>query len=119
MTATGGKRYRKHQQIYRRDQPKMHSAPRSAPGSFIDFPVNPTVTALTPLGAQFPFGSAMEVSAPNLNTEGFLDILSVDFARALKDLAATMNDLKRLSSLGDLPYHSGTEVYFTSPIPWL
>jgi hypothetical protein len=45
----------------------------------------------------------MEVSAPNLNTEGFLDILSVDFARALKDLAATMNDLKRLSSLGDLP----------------
>jgi hypothetical protein len=45
----------------------------------------------------------MEPSAPNLNTEGFLDILSVDFSRSLKDLATTMNDLKRLSSLGDLP----------------
>jgi hypothetical protein len=45
----------------------------------------------------------MEVFAPNLNTEGFLDILSVDFARSLKNLSATMNDLKRLSSLGDLP----------------
>lgn len=45
----------------------------------------------------------MEQSAPNLNTEGFLDVLSVDFSRALKDLATTMNDLKRLSSLGDLP----------------
>lgn len=45
----------------------------------------------------------MEQSEANLNTEGFLDVLSVDFSRALKDLAATMNDLKRLSSLGDLP----------------
>jgi hypothetical protein len=45
----------------------------------------------------------MEQSAPNLNTEGFLDVLSVDFSRALKDLATTLNDLKRLASLGDLP----------------
>jgi hypothetical protein len=44
----------------------------------------------------------LEVSAPHLKTEGFLDILSVDFARALKDLSVTLNDLKRLSSLGDL-----------------
>jgi len=64
--------------------------------------VNPTVTALSPLGAAFPFSSTMEQSAPNLNTEGFLDVLSVDFSRALKDLSATMNDLKRLSLLGDL-----------------
>jgi hypothetical protein len=45
----------------------------------------------------------MELSAPTLNTEGFLEVLSVDFSRALKDLALTLNDLKRLSSLGDLP----------------
>jgi hypothetical protein len=32
-----------------------------------------------------------------------MDLLSADFARALKDFAAVMNDLKRLSSLGDLP----------------
>jgi hypothetical protein len=103
MTPAGEKRYRSVTNLQEETSRKMRSVPRTAPGSYIDFSVNPTVTALTPLGSQFPFGSAMEVSAPNLNTEGFLDILSVDFARALKDLSATMNDLKRLSSLGDLP----------------
>ena len=39
----------------------------------------------------------------HINTEGLLDVLSVDFSRALKELAAVLNDLKRLSSLGDLP----------------
>jgi hypothetical protein len=38
-----------------------------------------------------------------LNTEGLMDLLSADFARALKDFAAVLNDLKRLSALGDLP----------------
>jgi hypothetical protein len=38
-----------------------------------------------------------------VNTDGLMDLLSIDFARALKDLAAIMNDLKRLSTLGDLP----------------
>ncbi|KAK1049593.1 hypothetical protein LTR33_014772, partial [Friedmanniomyces endolithicus] len=41
--------------------------------------------------------------AVNLNTDGLLDVLSIDFSRALKDLAAIMNDLRRLSALGDLP----------------
>jgi len=81
----------------------MRSVSWNAPGAFIDFSVNPTVTALSPLAAGFPYGSIMEQSTPNLNTDGFLDVLSVDFSRALKDLAATMNDLKRLGSLGDLP----------------
>jgi len=103
MSSLGEKRYRSITNLQEETGRKMRSVSRMAPGSYIDFPVNPTLTALTPLGAQFPFSSAMDVSAPNLNTEGFLDILSVDFARALKDLSATMNDLKRLSSLGDLP----------------
>jgi hypothetical protein len=103
MTPGGEKRYRGISSLQEETSRKMQSIPRTTPGSFIDFSVNPTVTALTPLAAQLPFGSAMEVSAPTLNTEGFLDILSADFSRALQDLAATMNDLKRLSSLGDLP----------------
>lgn len=103
MTPAGEKRYRSITNLQEETGRKMKAVSRYAPGSFIDFSVNPTVTALSPLGAGFPFGSAMERSAPNLNTEGFLDVLSVDFSRALKDLAATMNDLKRLSSLGDLP----------------
>jgi len=103
MTPAGEKRYRAVTDFHEKTSRKMRSLSKNAPGSYIDFHVNPTVTALTPLGAAFPFGSAMEMSAPNLNTEGFLEVLSVDFSRALKDLAATMNDLKRLASLGDLP----------------
>jgi hypothetical protein len=102
LTPSGEKRYRSITNLQEQTGRKMQSVPKNAPGSFIDFHVNPTVTALTPLGAAFPFGTAMKQSAPTLNTEGFLDVLSVDFSRALKDLATTMNDLKRLSSLGDL-----------------
>jgi len=102
LTPTGEKKYRSITSLQDETGRKMRSVSKNAPGSFIDFSINPTVTALSPLGAAFPFGSTMEQSAPNLNTEGFLDGLSVDFSRAVKDLAATMNDLKRLSSLGDL-----------------
>jgi hypothetical protein len=102
MSHMGEKRYRNVTNLQEETSRKMRSVSRNAPGSYIDFSVNPTVTALSPLGAAFPFGSTMEKSSPNLNTDGFLDVLSVDFSRALKDLAATMNDLKRLSSLGDL-----------------
>ncbi|KAH6663861.1 hypothetical protein B0J14DRAFT_253979 [Halenospora varia] len=103
ITPMGEKRYRAVTSLQEETGRKMRSMSRNTPGSYIDFHVNPTVTALTPLSAAFPFGSKMEMSAPHLNTEGFLDVLSVDFSRALKDLAATLNDLKRLSSLGDLP----------------
>lgn len=101
MTPNGEKRYRAVTNLQAKTCQKMRSMSRNTPGSFVDFHVNPAITALSPLGATF--GSNVEQSAPSLNTEGFLDVLSVDFSRALKDLAATMNDLKRLSSLGDLP----------------
>ncbi|CAK7270209.1 hypothetical protein SEPCBS119000_003971 [Sporothrix epigloea] len=78
--------------------------PKLALGAFVDFPLNPTITALAPL-VGFPAVAAANTSAKvaTLGTEGFLDVLSVDFARALKELSAIMNDLKRLASLGDLP----------------
>lgn len=80
---------------------------RSSPGSFLDFQINPTITALVPSkdGNQKSFGIN---SVDSLNANGLLDMLSVDFSRALKDLAAVLNDLKRLSELGDLPitYHT-------------
>lgn len=102
-TPLGEKKYRTVSNLQAETGRKMRSIPRHTPGSFIDFPVNPTITALTPLSKVFPSGSTMEISTPHLNTEGFLNLLSVDFARALRDLAATLGDLKRLSSLGDLP----------------
>ncbi|KAK7744911.1 hypothetical protein SLS53_003144 [Cytospora paraplurivora] len=84
--------------------------PRGMPGSFIDFQVTPTVTALSPLAAAAAVAAMStgsnakaEVSDTTLNAEGFLDVLSTDFARQLQDLAAVMNDLRRLATLGDLP----------------
>jgi hypothetical protein len=99
ISPAGNKRYRSITSLQEEANQKMQNA---APGSFIDFHISPTVTALSPLGVTFPFGSTLKQEMQTLNTEGLLDALSVDFSRALKDLAAVINDLKRLSSLGDL-----------------
>ncbi|KAK5990565.1 hypothetical protein PT974_08834 [Cladobotryum mycophilum] len=88
---------------------KMACIPRFAPGAHIDFQLSPTLTALGPLAAAFlrtseASGFDAEVTvAPSLNTEGFLDVLSADFGRTLKDLTAVYGDIQRLSALGDLP----------------
>lgn len=108
VSPRGEKRYRAVSTMQDEAARRLAAFPRSAPGSFIDFTLNPTVTALSPLGAAFPFPSAFGVKAPaldaaTLNTEGFLDVLSVDFARALTDLTSTLADIRKLSSLGDLP----------------
>ncbi|RMD41134.1 hypothetical protein DV735_g3993, partial [Chaetothyriales sp. CBS 134920] len=74
-----------------------------ASGSFIDFKVTPTITALGPL-ANIPRSSAAcDCETDSLNNPVMMSSLAVDFARALKDLAAVMNDLKHLATLGDLP----------------
>jgi hypothetical protein len=100
QTRLGEKRYRAVTNLQKEAGRKMGSIPRNTPGSYIDFQVSPTITALSSLSGAFVNNTS--VVAPHLNTEGFLDVLSVDFARALKDFAATMNDLKRLATLGDL-----------------
>ncbi|KAJ2966935.1 hypothetical protein NQ176_g9912 [Zarea fungicola] len=89
---------------------KMASFPRFASGSYIDFQLSPTITAVSPLAAALVgaselsgFKGAAPSAGVSLNTEGFLDVLSTDFGRALKDLTATFTDLRRLSVLGDLP----------------
>lgn len=106
--ANGEKRYRTVSALQETAGRTMASMPRITPGSFIDFQVSPNVTALSPLAAAaaaFPtsFEVKPEAGPATLNAEGFLDVLSTDFARQLKDLAAIMNDLKRLAALGDLP----------------
>ncbi len=80
----------------------MRTARPSAPGSYLDFKVTPTITALGPLST-IPRSQSASQAQESLHCEGLMDVLSVDFARALKDLAAIMNDLKKLSNLGDLP----------------
>ncbi|KAI0852457.1 hypothetical protein F5Y00DRAFT_173266 [Daldinia vernicosa] len=107
LTARGERKYRTVSSLQEETTRKMASAKRNIPGSFIDFNLSPTVTALSPLAAAFPYPSAgfkfPALDATTLNTDGFLDVLSVDFARALKDLTSTLADIKKLSSLGDLP----------------
>ncbi|KAH8676313.1 hypothetical protein BX600DRAFT_432830 [Xylariales sp. PMI_506] len=106
VNAHGEKQYRAVSVLQDETTRKMAAVPRNAPGSFVDFSLNPTVTALSPLAGAFPFtaaGAVPGINATTLNTEGFLDVLSVDFGRALKDLTATLSDIKKLSSLGDLP----------------
>ncbi|VUC20330.1 unnamed protein product [Clonostachys rosea] len=89
---------------------KLAAIPKFTPGSFIDFKLSPTLTALSPLAAAITqvselsgFKAEAIVSPTNLNTEGFLDVLSSDFGRALQDLTTIYADLRRLSILGDLP----------------
>ena len=107
---TGDKRFRAVSDLQDdiRQTLDMHSA--MAKGSFIDFKVSPTITAVGPL-ASFPRSGqsspACELEqypeATGLNNSLVMTTLGVDFARALKDLSAIFNDLKKLSTLGDLP----------------
>ncbi|KAJ9647825.1 hypothetical protein H2199_001601 [Coniosporium tulheliwenetii] len=97
---TGEKRYKSVTALQKEVGRKMNSLPKATPGSFIEFNINPTITALTPLSAVAGY---TPVAQESLNSEGLLDVLSIDFSRSLKDLAAILNDLKRLSDLGDLP----------------
>ncbi|KAJ5794212.1 hypothetical protein N7457_000811 [Penicillium paradoxum] len=98
---TGEKRYKAVSTLQDQAEREMNVKPHSAPGSYIEFHVSPTITALGAIGSfAKQDGSA---SCMTLNSEGLMDLLSADFARALKDFSAVMNDLKRLSSLGDLP----------------
>jgi hypothetical protein len=99
---TGMKRFRGVTALQDDTLKTVNSVPKSTPGSYIDFQVNPTITALTPLRAVTGFKPANN-SMETLHTEGLLDILSVDFSRALQELMFILNDLKALSSLGDLP----------------
>jgi hypothetical protein len=70
-----------------------------AKGTSLDFQLSPTITALSPVASNT--SSILDVQGINANS--LLDNLSIDFARALKDLSAILTDLRRLSALGDLP----------------
>ena len=100
---SGEKRYKSLSALQEETGRKMHILPKMTPGSRLEFAINPTITALTSLNAVTGYTASEEVQANHLNTEGLLDVLSVDFSRALKELAAVLNDLKRLAALGDLP----------------
>ncbi|KAF2739915.1 hypothetical protein EJ04DRAFT_483373 [Polyplosphaeria fusca] len=106
---TGENRYKSVTALQDKVNRTLTKVPRTTPGSIISFNINPTVTALTPLKTVKGFTSFTR-EKESLNQEGLLDMLSVDFSRAVKELAAVLKDLQRLSGLGDLPvsYESST-----------
>jgi len=109
VNARGQKQYRAVSALEDKAMNRLGAMAQTTPGSFIDFQLSPTVTALSPLAAAIASASgasgfqSIDASAANLNTDGFLDLLSGDFARTLKDLKVVLTDLQRLSALGDLP----------------
>ncbi|KZZ92636.1 hypothetical protein AAP_02717 [Ascosphaera apis ARSEF 7405] len=73
-------------------------------GSYIDFNISPSLSAFgcfSPFGAPTATSDALEPLT--LNSENFMNVLSVDFVRAVKELEMIHADIKRLSALGDLP----------------
>ncbi len=111
---TGEKRFKAVTALQEQVNRTLNRVPKATPGSYISFNINPTITALTPLNAVKGFPS-LEQEKQSLNSEGLLDVLSVDFSRAVKELAAVLKDLQRLSELGDLPLtyeHSTLKVHF-------
>lgn len=103
VTPQGEKKFRSVSKLEKEAMTTMQSMRKHAPGSYIEFQLGPVVTALSCLATSTGKNATLGQSTTTLNREGFLDVLSVDFARALQDLAAVMADLKRLSELGDLP----------------
>jgi hypothetical protein len=101
LTPAGEKKFKPVSNLQETTGRKMRSLPRTTPGSWIDFQINPTITALSSLDGVVGYEEST-VEVPHINSDGLIDALSVDFSRALKDLAAVHNDLKRLSVLGDL-----------------
>lgn len=111
---TGEKRFKGVSALQDQVNRTLNKVPKATPGSYIAFNIHPTVTALSPLKAVKGF-SAFAQEKESLNQEGLLDLLSVDFSRAVKELATVLGDLQRLSALGDLPmtYESSTlKVHF-------
>lgn len=103
VSPRGEKRYKAVSTLQEETGRKLYTLPKATPGSRLEFIVNPTITAVTPLTAVAGFSASENMQADHLNTEGLMDVLSTDFSRQLKDLAAVLNELKKLSTLGDLP----------------
>lgn len=119
---TGEKRFKSISAMKDKASKKMNKVPRATPGSFIDFNVNPTITAIAPmtLSAVAGYKPARNGSIETLHSEGLLDVLNVDFSRALRELTMIMADLRSLSALGDLPIsydHNRLRVHFPGVDP--
>lgn len=100
MTPRKEKQFKTVTSVQEKTSRMLRSLPASVAGSYIDFKIAPTITAISPLGPSSAMGFSEDASLNNTNV---MDNISVDFARAFKDLALVTKDLKSLATLGDLP----------------
>ncbi|KAM5489463.1 hypothetical protein MaudMau93_003281 [Microsporum audouinii] len=100
---TGAKKYKVVTALQQEAGRKMGAIPTTASGSYVDFKISPTITALGCIKSMQKESTFQANEQATLNSAGLLDLLSGDFARVLKELAAVLNDLKKLAALGDLP----------------
>jgi len=68
-------------------------AQEHAPGAYVDFDLSPTITCLSRFGA----------ARNSLENAEFLESLSADLGAMMGGLVAVNADIRRLSTLGDLP----------------
>jgi len=101
---TGEKRFKVVTKLQDKAQGRMAALPRDASGSYVDFQLSPIITAFGQLKCPTQEDAADKVTGTTtLNSEGLMNLLAVDLARAVKGFAGVMNDLNRLSTLGELP----------------
>ena len=95
--STGAKRFRS---VTKTEDEVLNNLDRHvsgmAKGTNLEFHLSPRITALLPSTSE------------TLGSSDILEVLSIDFARALKDLSLTLSDLRRLSALGSLPLNLTT-----------
>ena len=91
----GEKRFRAISNSQERVYKQLEGRGSSTKGTNLEFHISPTVTAFAP--------SSVDSTSINLQTPNLLTNLSSDFARSLRSLSLVLNDLKRLSTFGDLP----------------
>jgi len=105
--ARGDRQYRSVSDVEDRAMRKFAGVPFQAAGAYVDFQTTPEVTALSPLAAAITNHGGFQAEAvateTTLETDGFLDTLSADFGRTLKNLTAINADLARLKALGGMP----------------
>ncbi|KAI0996275.1 hypothetical protein K3495_g11905 [Podosphaera aphanis] len=101
LTTLGEKSYRHSSYTDKKITHDIIFATNSKINSYIDFAINPMITALTPHLDMASSRSNRDYSL-HLNSEDLLENLHADFTLISKDLSIVLSDLKKLSSLGDL-----------------
>lgn len=102
---TGSKQYKVVTPLQDEATRKMYAAAPTAPGAYVEFELSPMISAFDSLvpSKKQTTETVSGFEPITLNSDNLMELLSVDFGRALREFTTVLNDLKKLSTLGDLP----------------